>query len=663
MHARDLLGPDGPLARAIPGYEHRESQLAMADAVEQALEAEGVLLVEAGTGTGKTLAYLVPAILSGRKVVVSTGTKTLQDQLMEHDLPMLERHLGLPVRAACLKGLANYLCLRRYEDFLGSPEADRAPFERLVPTIRRFRETTASGDRAELSLPEDVPIWSQVSSSSETRLGARCPHFEACFVTKMRRAAEDAQLLVVNHHLFFADLATRGPHGGGALPDYDAIIFDEAHQVEDVATEFFGRRVSTARVEAFVRDAQRALGAAGLSDDSAPRLRAVLDSAAQFFTSLPRPPAGNESRLTLEPRQLPEAARDAMLRLDAELEALSAHCKLRSGAGEAVAQMARRAAAIRDDVASILDGRASPAPEKQQVAWTELRGRSVSLGASPVDVSAIMREEVFGRTRAVVLTSATLATDGSFAFTKQRLGVASEVDELVVPSPFDYPRQAALYTPRTMPDPRDPGFLEAAAEEIVALVELTGGGAFVLTTSVRAMQELARRCVPRLRNLAFVQGAAPKAALLEGFRKDGHAVLFATASFWEGVDVPGDALRLVVIDKLPFDVPTDPLVAARTKRLEDEGRQAFMEYLVPAAAISLKQGFGRLVRTRKDHGIVAVLDRRLTTKGYGKVFLRSLPPAKRCDTRADLEDFWRGIERDAASTAAPGGPIASSSRL
>jgi len=652
MHARDLLGPDGPLARAIPGYEHRESQLAMADAVEQALDSEGVLLVEAGTGTGKTLAYLVPAILSGRKVVISTGTKTLQDQIMEHDLPLLERHLGLPVRAACMKGLGNYLCLRRYEEFLTSADADRAPFERLVPTIRRFRETSLSGDRGELSLPEGVPIWSEVASSSETRIGARCAHFEPCFVTRMRRAAEDAQIIVVNHHLFFADLATRGPHGGGAIPDYDAVIFDEAHQVEDVATEFFGLRVSTTRVETLIRDAQRALGAAGFSDASAPRLRAVLDAAAQFFTSLPRPSVGNDSRATLEPRQISEHARESMLRLDAELEALAAHCKLRASGGEAVVQMARRAGAIRDDLASILDGGASTATKTSHVTWTEMRGRSVSLGASPVDVSAIMRDEVLGRTRAVVFTSATLATDDSFAFTKQRLGVDFEVDELIVPSPFDYPRQAALYTPRTMPDPRDPGFLEAAAEEILALVELTGGGAFVLTTSVRAMHELARRCVPRLRNLAFVQGAAPKAALLEAFRKDGHAVLFATASFWEGVDVPGDALRLVVIDKLPFDVPSDPLVAARTKRLEEDGRQPFMEYLVPSAAISLKQGFGRLVRTRRDHGIVAVLDRRLTTKGYGKVFLRSLPPARRCDTRAELEQFWRGIDRTATEPEA-----------
>jgi ATP-dependent DNA helicase DinG len=645
MHARDLLGPDGPLAQAIPGYEHRESQLAMADAVEQALEGEGVLLVEAGTGTGKTLAYLVPAILSGRKVVISTGTKTLQDQIMEHDLPLLERHLGLPVRAACMKGLGNYLCLRRYEEFMTSADADRAPFARLVPTIRHFRETTSAGDRSELALPEDVPIWSHVASSSETRIGQRCVHYDACFVTRMRRAAEDAQIVVVNHHLFFADLASRGPHGGGAIPDYDAVIFDEAHQVEDVATEFFGVRVSTTRVETLVRDAQRALGAAGFADASAPRLRAVLDAAAQFFTALPRPPAGSDARATLEPRALGEPVRDAMLRLDAELEAFAAHCKLRAAAGEAVVQMARRAGAIRDDLATIVEGGAGTRLAKGSVTWTEIRGRSVSLGASPVDVSAVIRDEVLGRTRGAVFTSATLATDTSFTFTRQRLGIDFEVDELVVPSPFDYPKQAALYTPRAIPDPRDPGFLDAAADEVVALVELTGGGAFILTTSVRAMHELAKRCVPRLRNLAFVQGSAPKATLLEGFRRDGHAVLFATSSFWEGVDVPGDALRLVVIDKLPFDVPSDPLVAARVRRIEEDGRQAFMEYLVPSAAIALKQGFGRLVRSRRDHGIVAVLDRRLTTKGYGKVFLRSLPPAQRCDTREAVEAFWRALPR------------------
>jgi ATP-dependent DNA helicase DinG len=633
MHARELLGPDGPLARAIEGYEHREAQLAMADAVEQALDHDGVLFVEAGTGTGKTLAYLVPAILSGRKVVVSTGTKTLQDQIMEHDLPLLERHLGLPVRAACMKGLGNYLCLRRFDEFLGSAEADRAPHDRLVPILRRFRDTTRTGDRAELAVAEDLPIWAHVASSSETRIGPRCAHYEACFVTRMRRAADDAQIVVVNHHLFFADLATRGPHGGGAIPDYDAVIFDEAHQLEDVATEFFGVRVSTTRLETLARDGQRALAAARL-EGGAELLRNVVGDAATFFAELPRVSAEG-SRAPLPPEALGARAREAMLRLDASLDALASFCKRNAAAGEAVAQIGRRAEKARDDLAVIADG--GPA---EHVTWAELRGRSVSIGASPVDVSAIVRDEVLARTRAVVFTSATLATAGSFEFARKRLGVEHEVDELIVPSPFDYPAQAALYVPRSLPDPREPDFLERAAEETLALVEITGGGAFVLTTSLRAMRELSRRCAGRLRQTAFVQGDAPKATLLEGFRRDGNAVLFATSSFWEGVDVPGDALRLVVIDKLPFEVPTDPLVRARCERLEQRGAQPFMEYLVPSAAIALKQGFGRLVRTRRDRGVVAILDRRLLTKGYGRVFLGSLPPARRCEDLDAVRAFW-----------------------
>jgi ATP-dependent DNA helicase DinG len=637
MHARELLGPDGPLARAIAGYEHREAQLAMADAVERVLEHDGVLFVEAGTGTGKTLAYLVPAVLSGRKVVVSTGTKTLQDQLMEHDLPLLERHLGLPVRAASMKGLGNYLCLRRYEEFLGSAEADRAPNDPVVPLLRRFRETTRTGDRAELSAAEDLPIWAHVSSSSETRIGARCAYYDDCFVTAMRRAAERAQVVVVNHHLFFADLATRGPHSGGVIPDYEAVIFDEAHQIEDVVTEFFGVRVSTTRLETLVRDGQRALSAARL-DGGAELLRNVLGDGAAFFAALPR--VGVEgARAPLPPDALSAAAREAALRLDASLDALASFCKRNAGLGEAVAQLGRRAEKARDDLAVIAEG--GPA---EHVTWAELRGRSVSIGASPVDVSAIVRDEVLARTRAVVFTSATLATGGSFEFVRGRLGVETEVDELILPSPFDYASQAALYVPRTLPDPREPEFLDRATEEILALVEITGGGAFVLTTSMRALRELSQRCAGRLRQTTFVQGQAPKAALLEGFRRDGHAVLFATSSFWEGVDVPGEALRLVVIDKLPFDVPTDPLVRARCERLEQQGAQPFMDYLVPSAAITLKQGFGRLVRTRRDRGVVAILDRRLLTKGYGRVFLRSLPPARRCDDLDAVRAFWTARE-------------------
>ncbi len=616
----------------------------MADAVEHSLDAEGVLIVEAGTGTGKTLAYLVPAILSGKRVVISTGTKTLQDQIMEHDLPLLEKHLGMPVRAACMKGLSNYLCLRRYNEFRTSSESHQPAFARHLNVLDSWRHSTESGDRSELeSLPEDAPIWSHVWSGSETRIGARCTYFEDCFVTRMRREAEAAQIIVVNHHLFFADLATRNPGGGGILPPYDAVIFDEAHQVEDVATEFFGVRVSTTRIETLVRDAQKALASAKLADDGEIRLADVLKSGATFFTALPRPPAGDNARATLTAEAFTKDVREKMFALDNDLEKLAAHCKERSGASEAVAQIARRAAQIRDDVATIADGDVTT-----HVAWSELRGRSVSIGASPVDVSELFRDEVLHRTRAVVLTSATLSTSGSFDFVKRRFGINFEVDELIVPSPFSYEDQAALYLPTAIPDPRAADYLDVATDEVVRLVKLTGGGAFVLCTSFRAMNELARRAGSQLKQTVFVQGSAPKATLLDSFRRDGHAVLFATSSFWEGVDVPGEALRLVIIDKLPFDVPSDPLVVARCRRIEEEGEQPFMKYLVPSAAISLKQGFGRLIRSRSDRGIVAILDKRITSKGYGKVFLRSLPNALRCATFDEVSAFWKKSERHRA---------------
>jgi len=635
VRAADYLAQGGPLSGAIAGYEHRPGQMAMAGAVQQILEQDGVLLVEAGTGTGKTLAYLVPALLSDRRVVISTGTRTLQDQIMDHDLPLLERHLGLPVRAACMKGLTNYLCLRRFEELRGSAEADQGRIARHLPLVERWASVTTVGDRAEIAgLPEDAPLWAQVSSSPETRIGPRCQYFEECFVTGMRRRAQDAQLVVVNHHLFFADLATRGPHGGGVIPEYDAVIFDEAHQIEDVVTQFFGVQVSSTRLEVLLRDAQRALVAL-TSPDSATLLRSVADAGTAFFTALPRRDQAESGRVALLQETFTGALQEHMFRLDAALEALGAHCKLRVGESEAVAQVGRRAETLRNEMATIAEGGGGT-----QVTWLETRGRRASIGASPVNVSEIVREQLFYRTPAVVMTSATLTTGGSFEFVERRLGIDFEVQEQIVPSPFDYGAQAALYLAGHLPDPRDAGFLDAATEEIRSLVSITSGGAFVLCTSFRVMHELAARCAPLLEQRALVQGEAPKGTLLERFRAAGDAVLFATASFWEGVDVPGPALRLVVIDKLPFDVPTDPLVVARCERLREEGEPPFMKYLVPAAALSLKQGFGRLIRSTRDRGIVAVLDRRIVHKGYGKVFLRSLPEAHRCDTLDEVRAFW-----------------------
>lgn len=641
MRARDLLGPSGPLASDFAGYEDRPAQLAMADAVERALAEDRVLVCEAGTGTGKTLAYLVPAILSGRRVVVSTATKALQDQIFEKDLPLVRRVLGLEVNAALVKGLGNYLCRRRFEELRRSPEALKPEYARSLAAVERWVGTSPSGDVAELDdLSEDDALWHEISSSSETRIGSSCAYFDECFVTRMKRRAERAQLLVVNHALFFADLAVRGPHQGGALPDYDAVIFDEAHQLEDVATNFFGLRVSSARLESMLRDAERAFVASGILDkrrkgEAAAILAVAREAGQRFFGDLAHAHGSSDGRAPFARDALAPALVAAWHKLDAAVEALGAHAEARKTT-EAVELVAKRATQLRDDLATILDG------SHGKVTWVEVRPRSAALGASPIDVSEVLRAQLFDRVPAVVLTSATLATNEGCRFLRSRLGIVEgerPIDELAVPSPFDYASRALLYVPRDLPDPRDGAWLSAASARALELVRATGGGAFVLSTSNRAMRaihaELAREGVPRL----LLQGEAPKGLLLSRFREAGDAVLVATMSFWEGVDVPGRALRLVVLDKIPFAVPTDPVVVARSKALEEAGENPFARLHVPAAAIALKQGFGRLIRTRTDAGVVAILDGRVHTKGYGRALVASLPPATRTDRIEEVRAF------------------------
>jgi ATP-dependent DNA helicase DinG len=628
MDAGHLLGPTGPLARGVSGYEHRPGQIRMARAVQDVLRHDGVLLIEAGTGTGKTWAYLIPAALSGRRVLVSTGTRALQDQIMDKDLPALTAHLGIDIEAACVKGLSNYLCLRRFHELGRSADAVQPRFARSLPALRQWIESTETGDRADLaSIAEEDPVWARVVSGSDTRIGARCDHYDDCFVTKVRRRAEEAQLVVVNHHLFFADLALRDTGFASVLPDYDAVIFDEAHQLEDTATVFFGTRFSTAMVERLVRDARAALGRErGEDAQDARLLAAVLQQSSSFFGALPA--LANGGRAPLLEEDVPE---DVLFALDNALAELGATCRNVRPPRENVLQIARRTDELRNALGSL------EAPG--QVNWMQTGGRSPSVGSSPIDVGPLLRERLHEKVPCLVFTSATLTTGGDLGFLKQRLGIEAEVSEEVVESPFRFEDQAALYAPSHLPDPRASDFPDAAAKEILELIRLSDGGAFVLSTSNRMMRILARRVGDELDHEWFVQGDAPKQTLLDRFRDAGNAVLFATASFWEGVDVPGSALRLVIIDKLPFDVPSDPIVAARCERLDQAGESSFMKYLVPAAALSLKQGFGRLIRTTQDRGVVAILDSRIRRKGYGKVFLRSLPPARLCDTIDEVRDL------------------------
>lgn len=670
---RELLGPNGPLARNLPGYEVREGQLQMAEAVERALREDEILLCEAGTGTGKTFAYLLPAIASGKKIVVSTATRALQEQIVQTDLPLIERMLGEKTSVAVMKGLSNYVCRRRLNDQLarvaGAKRADQAG-KKSLHVISDWAQESATGDIAELtSLSENDPVWQDVTASADTRRGSQCSYYERCFVTKMRRAAEGARLVIVNHHLFFADLAMRGPHPGRVIPDYEAVIFDEAHQLEDIATDFFGTRESSAKIEHLLSDLEQAITILSTYDQSlGPGTAANLVSAARrnaklYFESFLKVAAGSEGRKEIELTELHAEPYDAWLGLDTALEALGALVatslarmpQLRAESSsrdlvsvqESLEVTSRRIEEHRQALSTIAEDK------NKRVVWVEHTERTTSVTSAPIELSGLLRTRIFESLPSVVLTSATMTTatssliardTPSFQYLRERLGIsdlARNVVELCVESPFDYQARAVLYTPKDLPTPADPEFMTAAAARISDLVEMTAGGAFVLTTSLRSMQRLHAELKQRHTALSImIQGEAPKGELLQRFRQQKNAVLVATASFWEGVDVPGRALRLVVLEKIPFYVPTDPLVRARSLALEADGKNPFMDYFIPAAAITLKQGFGRLIRNRGDAGIVALLDERLHRRGYGQRLLRSLPPAKRTDSLEAVRRFW-----------------------
>ncbi|HSD91192.1 MAG TPA: ATP-dependent DNA helicase [Kofleriaceae bacterium] len=626
-----LLAPGGGLERAIPYYEDRVEQRTMSAAVARALEEQRPLIVEAGTGTGKTLAYLVPALESGKRVVVSTGTRALQDQIARHDIPLLRTILARPFNAVVLKGVANYVCRRRLAEAVSRGDATSQ-----LSSLVDWSEHTESGDRSEVEwLPESAPLWTEVTTTPDARIGPRCPYFERCFVTQARRLAEKAELILVNHHLYFADRALRAAHPGArVLPDHDAVIFDEAHQLEDVATEHFGARVSTHKLAQLVRDAHLALARMPLwtgraADDT---IQTVERAGIALFAQVRGVLIGDgESRVPLPEGLFEHPERqNAWFKLDTALEDLARTAEAESepppdeepaedaGSRATLVGLARRARELRDDLATIAEQR-----QRSHVYWGEARPTGTLLTASPIEVGDLVRRHIVTAGPTPIFTSATLTAAGEFHYQRARLGL-DEADELLVPSPFDYARQAMLYVPRDLPPPADDAFSGAAAQRTLELLEVTKGRAFLLFTSHRALRDAAARLAsapyPRL-----VQGDAPRATLIDRFRATPGAILLGTASFWEGVDVPGDALSLVVIDKLPFAPHTDPLIAARMQQCAETNRDPFQTIQLPAAAIALKQGFGRLIRRRDDRGIVAILDSRIVTKTYGRTFLETLP--------------------------------------
>jgi len=644
--ARDQLGLYGPLPHLVDRYEERAGQLAMADAVERALEEDRILLCEAATGTGKTLAYLVPALLSGRRVVVATASRALQDQIYFKDLPLARQIVDVDVTATLVKGLGNYVCRRRL-DLFRDGLAPQPRGREALPLVDDWVEQTDRGDVAELTeLAEQHPIWAAITSSSETRLGSRCPHHERCFVTQLKRRAEGSTLLVVNHHLLLADLAIRGEHPARVLPDYDAVIIDEAHKLEDVATSFFGTRVTSRRVDRLLDESQRAAPEDASLCEQARREAQALFGALNLTL-------GRDDRRPFPHDAWTETTQSRYFALDDVLAALSSRISSRAGSEEPDV-----AAAVQLD-AGVISGRISglrqaladlAEPEEGQVVFLtrEAASQGVALTSRPVHVGPLLGERLFDRGPATILTSASLTAEGRFDFLRGRLGLDEPrelpVDELTLSSPFDHAHQALLYTPIDLPEVDDPAFTPAAAERSCALAAMTPGGVFVLCTSNRSLRALANAFASaELERPLLVQGAAPKAALLSSFRKARDAILVATMSFWEGVDVPGDALRLVVIDRIPFSVPSDPVVAARAEALRADGKSPFKHDALPRAALILKQGYGRLLRRRDDVGVVAILDRRVATRGYGRALVDSLPPARQTRDLEDVQSFWRDV--------------------
>lgn len=633
-----FFGPGGLLSRSLPGWEHRPEQQRMALAVAGAIAQNDVCLVEAGTGVGKTLGYLVPAILSGRKTVVATGTRTLMAQVMEKEIPFLREVLGVPFTSALLKGRSNYLCLQRLETARDHPDLFQGIEASLRRRIRAWAATTETGDFVEWTdEPESQGAFSRLACHADGCLGRLCAHHGRCFLYRARNRALQAEVVVTSHHLFFADLTlSEGEEDTGVLLPSDAtVILDEAHGIEEVATEYLGRTVSSGTLADLVRDAQ-VMAMAG-DPGEAGRMLEPAERIGALFARLVIGLAPREGRFRVDDRPVPGEVLETWHRLDGQLELLGFEAEALARSLDRPSGLPSRALEIRMVLDEVMQGR-SPG----QVRIVERRqGKTGSLSVLPVDVSETLRNRVFLQGRPVILTSATLTVGKSTAFVRRRLGIPEGALEEVLASPFDFASQALFYVPPEGPEPRDPAYGAFFDDQVERLLEATGGRAFVLFTSHQALRRSVESLKDRLPWPLLVQGQAPREELIRRFRASRGACLFATGTFWEGVDVAGEALSAVVIDRLPFDVPEDPLLAARVEAVRDEGGNPFQEYQLPLAVIRLRQGFGRLIRRRTDRGLVAVLDVRLRRRNYGRTFLESLPPARLVGDLDEVAEWCR----------------------
>jgi ATP-dependent DNA helicase DinG len=684
----EVFAPDGILARNLPGYEAREGQVAMARAVAATLAGEEpeqpagnrwpdtgdpfepqaggrLLLVEAGTGTGKTLAYLVPAVLSGRKVVISTNTINLQEQILAKEIPFIRRYLAPGLKALCVKGRQNYLCLYRWHQLQVNPQGrlfgswPGAEGEQALADLTAWLERTATGDRAELpGLSDDAPLWAGISAAAGQCLGSSCPHGSECFITRLRQRAARAQLLIVNHHLFFSDLAVRRFGHAEVLPRYEAVIFDEAHHLESIATRHFGLSLSHYQIIDLVRDLERMAEERLRESDRAGLLqtaRALAVEADLLLAFFPR----DRGRFPLRPlisghpgwpavqQALEDAGNAVIRRLEELLKAEEIWGPLLRRCQDLLATFR----AITNPPPAGTTAPATPEPETAgtqappaadaAVYWFERREKTVQLAVSPIDVARHLEEHLYRQVKAAVLTSATLRTGQDFRYVKASLGLPGDCPDLALATPFDYPGRTLLYVPGPdFPAPNEASYPAAARQAMREIVGHSRGRALLLFTSISAMRQAAGELAAVLPYPILVQGEAPRSLLLEEFQRRTRSVLLAVASFWEGVDVPGESLSCVIIDKLPFEVPSDPVMMARVDKIRTEGGNPFFDFQVPRAVLMLRQGVGRLLRSTTDRGVLAILDIRLFSKGYGRIFRHSLPPSPLVRELAEVQKFF-----------------------
>ena len=632
--ARQFFSRHGTLSKWHPNYEFRPGQVEMAEAVEAALADKRHLIVEAGTGTGKTLAYLVQALLSGKRIVVSTGTKNLQEQLFFKDVPFLQRHFARPLKVCYMKGRNNYACRQKIYDAEKEPVLSGLEEVADFEIIQQWEKSTELGDRAEIkTLPEGSTAWAKIDARTDMCTGQKCPNFERCFITRMHQRALESDIIIVNHHLFFADLSLKDEnYEGGILPEYEAVVFDEAHDVEDVAAQYFGVSISNYRLQELRRDIAAVGRMKKLGTPELDRILQRLDELTiQFFGLF----GDAERRVAFQGRDsFREENEEIYSDLLAALDLIGSHLKLLQNPPEEIVPLVRRTLELGLALRFVMEE-----DDERYVYWVEKRGRGCFLQATPIDVSPILSERLFQKVDSVILTSATLAVAGGFAYTEKRLGLEG-ARGLVVPGHFDYRKQALLYVPQHLPEPRSPAFSKAAAGEVARILEYSRGRAFVLFTSYQQMRLVYEQVSFEIEYPTLLQGTGPRTALLEEFRSTPHAVLFATSSFWQGVDVPGQQLSCVIIDKLPFAVPNDPVVNARIESIRKARGNPFYDYQIPQAAIALKQGFGRLIRSKSDRGVLVLLDHRITKQRYGQVFFDSLPDYRFSTSLEDVEKFF-----------------------